>query len=85
MSSAPRSQSWWAATPAAGRRGLIGGAFLVVSLVIVSVFVWVTPGGATPPPSLDAQLAASQAENADLQEKLDDAQAKLDAVGRKGD
>lgn len=57
----------------------------MVSLVIVSVFVWVTPGGATPPPSLDAQLAASQAENADLQEKLDDAQAKLDAADRKGD
>ncbi|MFK4850987.1 glycoside hydrolase family 26 protein [Microbacterium sp. ZW T6_19] len=57
----------------------------MVSLVIVSVFVWVSPGGATPPPSLDAQLAASQTENAELQEKLDDAQAKLDAAGRKGD
>ncbi|MDQ0646786.1 mannan endo-1,4-beta-mannosidase [Microbacterium natoriense] len=57
----------------------------MVSLVIVSVFVWVSPGGATPPPSVDAQLAASQTENAELQEKLDDAQAKLDAAGRKGD
>ncbi|GAB3598299.1 glycosyl hydrolase [Microbacterium tumbae] len=81
MSSALRNpRSWWAATPAAGRRGLLGGAILVAALIVVSVLVWVSPGGATPPPSLDAQLAASQAENAELQEELDAANARLDAA-----
>ncbi|MDQ0644026.1 glycoside hydrolase family 26 protein [Microbacterium murale] len=82
MSSAPRSQNWWAATPAAGRRGIIGGAFLVIALLIVSAFVWASPGGATPPPGLDAQLAASQDENASLQEKLDAAESQLEAANR---
>lgn len=79
MSSAPRSQSWWATTPAAGRRGLVGGAILVIALLVTSVAVWISPGGATPPPGLDEQLAASEAENASLREQLDAAEAQLGA------
>ncbi len=73
MSSGPRS--WWAATPRSARGAAIGGAALILALSVTSAAVWASPGAGTRPLTLEEQLAASEAEKAELQKQLDAAQA----------
>ncbi|MFE7846352.1 glycoside hydrolase family 26 protein [Microbacterium sp. NPDC057407] len=65
---------------ATGVRGVIGAAVVTVALVVTSLAVWSSPGGGAAPPSLEAQLAAAQAENERLQQELWSAEGKLNST-----
>lgn len=67
--STPRT--WWATSGRASKLTALGGLVLTVALVATSAVVWASPGGFTPGPSAEDQLAAALAENASLQAKLD--------------
>ncbi|MGN8553708.1 UNVERIFIED_CONTAM: glycosyl hydrolase [Microbacterium sp. SLM126] len=64
-------RSWWAASGRASKLTALGGLVLTIALVTTSAIVWASPGGFTPGPSVEDQLAAALAENESLQGQLD--------------
>jgi hypothetical protein len=75
-----RPQKWWAATPKAARGSLIGGAAIVIGLVITSAAVWASPGAGAPPVSAEDKLTAALAENQKLKSDLEKAQRVADST-----
>ncbi|MCW3494160.1 glycoside hydrolase family 26 protein [Microbacterium sp. SSM24] len=67
-------RTWWAASGRASKLTALGGIVLTVALVATSAVVWASPGGFTPGPSAEDQLAAALAENKALKEDLDAAE-----------
>ncbi|WP_439592407.1 glycoside hydrolase family 26 protein [Microbacterium sp.] len=67
-------RNWWASSGRASKLTALGGLVLTVALVATSAVVWASPGGFTPGPSAEDQLAAALAENAALQDQLDAAE-----------
>lgn len=73
MSRSP--QQWWARSTGSARWTAVGGTALVLVLVATSAVVWSSPGGFTPGQSVDEQLAAALAENAQLRDEIGAAEA----------
>lgn len=67
-------RSWWASSGRASKLTALGGLILTVALVATSAVVWASPGGFTPGPSVEDQLAAALAENKSLKGQLDAAE-----------
>lgn len=67
-------RTWWASSGRASKLTALGGLILTIALVATSAVVWASPGGFSPGPSAEEQLAAALAENQSLQDQLDAAE-----------